>query len=244
MQVINVEFDENTNAYLSPTPDREVDQTILGMICDYIVPRLTGRRILELGVGDQVWTPRLVERFPDVTTVDASPTLLAAMKETLAGKTWTPVECFFEDYEPADRFDTVLATFVLEHVDDAELILRLAHRKWLREGGRLVVAVPHALSLHRRLAVHMGIASHPGQLGDSDRRMHHKRCVTCHEMERMIVNAGFRVLEKRGMFTKVLPNSMLARCSEEQLRGMFDLGLELPIEYSAAIYFQAQADGS
>jgi hypothetical protein len=59
-------------------------------------------------------------------------------------------------------------------------------------------------------------------------------------MEKLIVDAGFKVIEKKGMFTKILPNSMLVQCSDEQLRGMFELGLELPIEYSAAIYFLAE----
>lgn len=234
------ELDTMKDEYLSPTPDRSVDQKILELISDFVVAKVTGERILELGVGDQVWTPKLVGRFADVTSIDGSAELLAAMQRRLAGKRWTPIRSLFEEYEPDQPFDTILATYVLEHVDNPSMILGLAHRIWLKDGGRLIVVVPHALSLHRRLAVKMGLASYPGELGDTDRRMGHKRCLTCYEMEKLIVDAGFGVVEKKGMFTKVLPNSMLVQCSDEQLRGMFELGLELPIEYAAAIYFLAE----
>lgn len=227
--------------YLSPSADRRVDQRLVEMVADYIIPKLTGNRILELGVGDQVWTPKLLERFVDVTSIDGSAELLAAMGSRLAGKKWTPVQTYFEDFESERGFDTVLITYVLEHVDDPSLILNRARRLWLRPRGRLAVVVPHALSLHRRLAVRMGLASYCGELGETDKRMGHKRCLTWHEMEKLIVDAGFRILERRGMITKVLPNSMLVHCSDEQLRGLFDLGLELPMDYAAAVFFLAEA---
>ncbi|MBA4372535.1 MAG: hypothetical protein C0402_06690 [Thermodesulfovibrio sp.] len=226
--------------YLCPGPDRRVDQHILDLVCDFVLPKISGSRALELGVGDQVWTPKLLERFESVTSVDGSKELLTAMAQKVKGRDWTAVNSFFEDYIPVLLFDTVLITYVLEHVDDPLLILRHARRRWLKEGGRLAVVVPHALSLHRRLAVKMGLASHPAELGDTDRRMGHKHCFTSYEMEKMIINAGFRIIEVKGMFTKVLPNSMLTGCSDEQLKGLFELGLSLPVEYSAAIFILAE----
>lgn len=234
------ELDSFKNEYLSPTPDRRVDQQVLGLVCEFVISKLAGERVLELGVGDQVWTPKLLEKFGSVTSIDGSQELLSAMQLKLPGKRWTPVHSFFEEYDPEQRFDTVLMTYVLEHVDDPFLILQRARRHWVSEGGRLAVVVPHALSLHRRLAVKMGLVSFPGELGDTDRRMGHKHCFTSYEMEKLIFNAGFRIIERKGMFTKVLPNSMLSQCSDGQLRGLFELGLELPIEYSAAVFFLAQ----
>jgi 2-polyprenyl-3-methyl-5-hydroxy-6-metoxy-1,4-benzoquinol methylase len=232
---------EQINAeYLNPTPDRGVDQKILDFVSDFVISRLSGDRILELGVGDQIWTPKLLDKFDDVTSVDGSSGLLAAMQEKLGGKRWTSVCSLFEDYQPERTFDTVLATFVLEHVDNPEQILQLANQCWLKPGGRLAIVVPHALSLHRRLAVKMGLASYCGELGETDRRIGHKHAFTCYGMEKMLVEAGFQIIEQKGMFTKVLPNKMLVPCSDEQLRGLFELGLDLPIEYSTTIYFLAE----
>lgn len=231
----------NPAEYLNPTLDRTVDEKILELVSEFVIPKVTGGRILELGVGDQIWTPKLVDRFNDVTTVDASSVLLTAMQEKLLGKRWMPVLCMFEEYRPEKSFDTVLATYVLEHVDDPSVIFQLAKRQWLKPGGQLVVVVPHALSLHRRLAVAMDLAPHCGYLGETDRRMGHKHCFSVYEMEKLLIQNDFAIVEKTGMFTKVLPNILLVQCSDAQLRGMFQLGLELPIEYSAAICFIAES---
>lgn len=229
--------------YLKPTPDRRVDQRIVDLVSDFIIPKLKGDRILELGIGDQVWTPKLVDKFADVTSIDGSEELLSKMQHKLAGKHWTPVLSLFEDYNPTCRFDSVLMTYVLEHIENPKQILRLAREKWIKDGGRLVVVVPHALSLHRRLAARMGLASYSGELGDTDRRMGHKQCFTYYEMEKLIIEAGYKIVEKNGMFTKVLPNSNLVQCSNEQLFGMFELGFELPIEYSSIIYLIGETKG-
>lgn len=238
------ELEQINTEYLNPTKDRGVDQKILNMISDLVISGLSGESILELGVGDQIWTPKLLQKFADVTSIDGSSGLLAAMEAKLAdkphGKRWTPVCSLFEDYQPDQPFDTVLATFVLEHVDNPSLILHLAYHNWLKPGGQLAVVVPHALSLHRRLAVKMGLASYPGELGETDRRIGHKYAFTCYKMEELIVEAGFEIIEQKGMFTKALPNNILVSCSDQQLRGLFELGLDLPIEYSATIYFLAQ----
>lgn len=234
------ELESIEKEYIAPTPDRVVDQKFVDLIARYVVSRLPGNDLLELGVGDQIWTRYLVDKFKTVTTVDASEQLLKIIGETMKGKNWTPVTSFFEDYEPEIRYDTVLATYVLEHVDDPGLVLRLAREKWLKEGGRIAVVVPHALSLHRRLSVEMGMSLHPAQLGETDHRMGHKHCFTCFEMEKLIVAAGFKIVESSGLICKVLPNAMLAQCNDAQLEGLFKLGLSLPIEYSGAIYFQAE----
>src|ERR1051325_4769735 len=195
-------LDAPKNVYLRPTPDWVVDQKLIDMAAEFVTARLRGPRVLELGVGAQVWTPSLLRQFEFVTSLDASAELLDAMALTLAGtsegRRWTPVHTYFEDYVPEQRFDTVVATYVLEHVDDPGLVLRRARTLWLRPGGLLAVVVPHALSLHRRLAVKMGIASRPDELGESDRRLGHKHCFTHFEMRRLIEDAGLTVEEQFG----------------------------------------------
>ena len=235
---------ENLNKYkeiyLKPTQERVVDQKRMKLVADYILPKLKGNRVLELGVGDQIWTPKLIERFTDVVTIDGSSELLAEMKKRLGEKHWKPVVSFFENYKPEKPFDIVLMTYVLEHVDNPLEILNLACKSWLKDEGLLVVIVPHALSLHRRLGVKMGLISFSGELGESDRLVGHKWCFSCYEMEKLVMTAGFEVIESKGMFTTIFPNNMLVQCSDEQLRGMFNLGLDLPIEYSSIIYFIAK----
>ena len=235
------ELNTNENEYINPTPDRIVDKKIFEFVSDFIIPRIQGDDLLELGVGDQIWTPKLIKRFKSVTTVEASSELIVQLQRKIDQPNWKAVLSYFEEYKPQERFDVVLATYVLEHVKDPLLIMTLAKNFWLKPRGRFALVVPHALSLHRRLACTMGVAAHPGELKETDRRMGHTHCFTYLEIEKLLIDAGFKILEKKGMFTKTLPNGMLTHCSDEQLRGLFNLGMELPIEYSAAIYFLAES---
>ncbi len=245
MKDAKLSLDENSPEYLAPEPDRVVDQKILAMVADYLIPKVPAGNVLELGVGDQVWTPKLLAHCRHVATVDGSRVLLGHMEAALAGSAlrerWTPEVSLFEEYAPKERFDAVAATYVLEHVEDPLRILKLARERWLRSGGTILTAVPHALSLHRRLAVKMGLIQNPSELGETDFRMEHMRCLTWTQMRDLLEQAGFRVAQYGGMFTKPLPNAMLTGLSDAQLRGLFELGTELPIEYSAAIYFLAEA---
>jgi SAM-dependent methyltransferase len=225
--------------YLSESPEQAVNNKIMAMTADFVIDRLPGQRILEMGVGGQVWTPRLAEHFNEVTTVDTAPRLLQVLREKLSDRNWTGVEATFETYAPAALFDTVLCSMVLEHVDDPGEIVERA-KSWLKPGGHLAILVPHALSLHRRLAVTMGLAETPGELGPADQRLGHRRCMSFAEVEELLRLAEYQVVERSGLFAKMLPNNLLVKCSDAQLQGMFKLGTELPIEYAAVIYYLAK----
>lgn len=234
-------LDNNVAEYLAPTPDRVVDQKIMAMVCEFLIDKLEGKQVLEMGVGDQVMTPMLVSRYPAVTTIDGSQQLLDAMRRRLVveSKAWTGVCTLFEEYVPERKFDLVFCTYVLEHVDNVSAVLRHAKLHWLQPGGRIAIVVPHALSLHRRLARVMGMIKCLNDLGKTDARMDHRRCMTCFDLEQEIACAGLHVDDKAGLFCKPLPNKDLCHLTEQQLQGLFTLGRELPIEYAAAIYYLA-----
>jgi len=239
MKIPTNDLDRIGQTYLDTTPEQGVNNAIMEMLADFTLQRLPPGRLLEMGVGGQVWTPKLVERFDDVTTVDGSQVLLDEMSTLLSADNWTPVCAMFEDYEPSKLFDVVISSMVLEHVDDPALVLRRVY-DWLVPGGVVAVLVPHALSLHRRLAVTMGLSQSPADLGPADMRLGHRRCMTYLELEELLADCGFEVIENHGLYAKLLPNDVLTHCSEAQLRAMFELGLELPIEYAALLYFLAR----
>lgn len=227
--------------YLQPTPDRKVDRFLNSVIADWVIARLPGGRLLELGAGDGVWTSKLLNAFRHVTTVDRSSRLLQAVAANLQGAVnWTPVCSTFEEYQPESQFDTVLASYVLEHVESPlDLLMRI--RQWLRHGGSLALIVPNGLSLHRRLAVIMGLQRSPTVLGPTDKRLHHRHSFTPAEIDGLLQRAGFRTQHRWGLMAKTLPNSMLVHCSPEQLRGLVLLGLELPVDLAAALFYLAEA---
>ena len=227
---------EISREYISPTPARQVDRRILKFVAGYVIERLKEGSVLEMGVGDRVWTPLVLKRFGETSVVDASSELLESLKE-FAGLGRIEKYCsLFEDFSPDVSFDNILCTYVLEHVDDPVEILRRA-ADWLNPDGGIHLVIPHALSLHRRLAVLMNLQKSPGDLGDSDRHIGHRRCLTHTELDSLVGEAGLKIVERTGLISKLVPNLLMEKFPDEILDGIVRLGAELPIEYSGTLYY-------
>ena len=99
--------------------------------------------VLELGCGTGLNTEWLAAQAGTVTATDVSDARLARARSRL-GDAVTLQRLDITDpwsFE-ADRFDAVVATLVLEHVEDLEAIFREAHRV-LRNGGTFYLAELH-----------------------------------------------------------------------------------------------------
>jgi len=210
-----------------------VDNKVLAFDMAKTLHHVTGPNVLELGVGDGMWTGKIVERFGRSFIVDASAKLLAAARSR-HGSTVTVFESFFEDFTPPPglRFNSIIATHVLEHVQDPVLVLKRA-REWLAPGGRVLVIVPNATSLHRQLAVMMGIQPTVYSFSPRDHQVGHVRVYDLDALRRDVEAAGYAVVAERGLFLKILPNYMMSGFSEELLRALVDISDRLPAELMA-----------
>jgi SAM-dependent methyltransferase len=149
-------------------------------------------------------------------------------------------EGLFEEFAPAEPFDAVLALHVLEHVDDPRALLRHV-AGWLRPGGRIVAAVPNAESLHRRLAVRMGLQERLDSLSARDGLVGHQRVYTLAGLRGDVEAAGLRVVDELGWFLKTLPNSMMLGFDPALLRAQFSISDELSPDMLANIAIVAEA---
>jgi 2-polyprenyl-3-methyl-5-hydroxy-6-metoxy-1,4-benzoquinol methylase len=228
--------------YRRPDPGRLVDRQFLAWTVDRLLDWVKGPEVLELGFGDDQWTEKILRRFGHSHVVDASERLLV-QAQVKYGDRITTYASLFEEFSPPKRFDSVVASYVLEHVEDpVEVMTRAA--SWLAPGGHVLVVVPHADSIHRRLAVAMGMQTRTDALGPTDRQMGHRRVYTIAAMERDIVAAGLKIHRRRGLLFKPLPQGMLTGFSAAMLEGFMKLGDEAPMEYAASIAFDCvRADG-
>src|SRR5262249_53650638 len=108
---------------------------------------------------------------------------------------------------------------------------------WLAPDGHVVILVPHADSIHRRLAVCMGMQKRTDELGPTDAQMGHRRVYTMDKMEQDIARAGLRPIRKRGLVFKPLPQKMMASLSDQLLSGFMNLGDVMPMEYAMVIAY-------
>jgi len=112
----------------------------------YLRP-VAGGRLLEIGCGNGRQLEFLRDLGWMVEGVDPDPTALAAA--SARGLT-VHMGTLAEQGFPAEHFDAIVSSHVIEHVHDPVGLLREC-RRILRPGGRLVIVTPNTASLGHRL---------------------------------------------------------------------------------------------
>ena len=188
----------------------------------------SARSILEMGYGEGNFTAVLSKLRRRLTVLEGSPVLVEKARLIYGEKVRFEC-CLFEDYVPEERFDRIVATHVLEHVDDPVRLLR-GMKRWLKPKGRIIVIVPNSESIHRRLAVMMKLQPKLDTLGVRDKLVGHQRVYSMAALRRDIRAGGFKPLAQQGFFLKVLPNSMMLGFSAELIQALNSISPELPNE--------------
>ena len=219
-----------------------VNKAVIELSADLVLSSVSrSSEVVEMGYGLGVWTRKVLQHLPHTTIIDGSASLLSQASRSF-GSRITTAHALFEEFSPVKKYDHVFCTYVLEHVLDPVMVLKSV-RKWLAPGGLLHILVPNAGSLHRRLAVQMGIHKELHDLGRSDRRLGHHRVYTLDRLIRDVRASGLVVKKKRGMFVKLVPLSQMGSFSMAQLRGLLQLSEQMPIEYCASLYLVASRSG-
>jgi 2-polyprenyl-3-methyl-5-hydroxy-6-metoxy-1,4-benzoquinol methylase len=228
------------DVHLSKHPAHIVDSKALAFDREKMLPYVKGPKVLELGCGDGDWTPRMIEIFGQAYVVDASKKLLAHVAAMNKGKV-TAFASLFETFMPPEglKFDTVIATHVLEHVDDPVRVLQRC-RGWLAPDGIVLIIVPNATSLHRRLAVMMGIQQSVYDFSPRDHEVGHQRVYDLPALRKDVVEAGFHIIVERGLFLKILPNSMMTEFPDALLKALVDISDDMPAALMANIALVVQ----
>jgi 2-polyprenyl-3-methyl-5-hydroxy-6-metoxy-1,4-benzoquinol methylase len=189
------------------------------------------RSVLELGYGEGIVTEDLVKTGKKVTQVEGSARLVDEVRQRYGTKV-TCVHAMFEEFETDELFDAVVASHVLEHVDDPIAVLRRM-RSWIRPDGRILIIVPNSESIHRRLAVLMNLQPRLDSLSPRDHLVGHQRVYSLEGLVSDVHAANLDVLSARGFFFKPLPNSMMLEFSPELIDAMNRLATEMPAEWLA-----------
>lgn len=215
-------------------PDMFIENTCQRYELEWVVKKIgEGLSILDLGYGDGLFLEKIA-RENDLTLVEGSSELSEAAV-TRAGELGLNVKIItslFEDFIPDSKFDVVIASHVLEHVDNPNYLLTVI-KSWLKPEGMLICIVPNRESLHRRLGVKMGLIKTLDELSARDLVVGHQRVYSYIELEADLNLANFTILEKRGFFTKTLANSQMLGLTEDVIWGLCQLSEDLPFEMGA-----------
>lgn len=196
-------------------------------------PFFNNGSLLELGSFKGDFTRRFLPYFDDVTCVEASDTAVAEARMKLGDKV-TFVNSLFEKATLPKRFDNIVLTHVLEHLDDPVLVLKRINDEWLADGGRFFLVCPNANAPSRQIAVKMGLISHNAAVTPAEAEHGHRCTYTLDTLERDAVAAGLKVVHRSGIFFKALANFQWERLlqtdiiSNEYLEGCYKLGQQYP----------------
>ena len=189
--------------------------------------------VLELGSFQGRFTRRLLEHFTDLTCVEASGEALAVARESL-GDTVSFINSTFEEAVLPRRYDNIVMTHVLEHLDDPIKVLRKINDEWLAEDGRFFLVCPNANAPSRQIAVKMGLISHNAAVTPAEAEHGHRITYSLDTLERDAAAAGLKVVMRTGIFFKALANFQWDRLlrtdiiSDAYLEGCYQLGQQYP----------------
>ena len=189
--------------------------------------------LLELGSFKGEFTRRFLPHFSDVTCVEASGEALAEAREKL-GDQVKFIHARFEDVQLPARYDHIVMTHVLEHLDDPVRVLKRVNNEWLADGGRFFLVCPNANAPSRQIAVKMGLISHNAAVTPAEAQHGHRITYSLDTLERDAVAAGLQVVHRSGIFFKALANFQWDRLlqtdilSAEYLDGCYALGQQYP----------------
>ena len=161
-----------------------------------------GTSLLDIPCGDGTLTEMMSSHFDRIVGVDASSRHLEIAKQRLPKVEFHHE--LIEDLELNEKFDTVTMLNVLEHVADPVGVLKKA-ASFLSENGVLIVHVPNAHAVNRKIAVLMGTLETCEELSPFDINIAgHRRSYDLQTFKQEIEKSGLKLISTGGIFYKML----------------------------------------
>jgi 2-polyprenyl-3-methyl-5-hydroxy-6-metoxy-1,4-benzoquinol methylase len=229
----------NYNNELKDTPDHKYAYNFdIDVMHHYMIESFKNNFVkgncLELGSSKGFFTKRLIPYFDDITCVEASNDALIEAKNILNVDNITYFNSLFETVKLPKKYDNIILTHVLEHIDNPVGLLERIQNEWLSDDGKLFLVCPNANAPSRQIAVKMGLISHNSSVTEAEKEHGHRITYTIDTLERDARLAGLSIVHRSGIFFKALANFQWDKMlqtdiiSKEYLDGCYELGQQYP----------------
>lgn len=200
-----------------------------------LLRRLRPRSILEVGCGLDTFAGhwREADRF---VVVEPRPGFAEKARADMADRPEvTVIEAYIEAAAPTldGPFDLIILSGLLNEIADCRPLLRAV--AGLAGPSTIVhVNVPNARSLHRLLAVRMGLISSVLEASEAQRAFQQPWIFTMESLTELVLSCGFSVVEKGSYFVKPFAHSQMQTLQEAgfltpgMLEGLWGLSEDLP----------------
>jgi 2-polyprenyl-3-methyl-5-hydroxy-6-metoxy-1,4-benzoquinol methylase len=202
---------------------------------------------LQLGCSNGYETAILASQLKTLAVVDGSSIFINKLKESNAYPNVRFTYSLFEEYAlPAGetKYDFVFCNYILEHVFETDSILKMI-RSVIADNGIFFAVVPNANAFSRQLALDMKLITGLRDLTENDHRHGHRRVYDMQTIKADVTNAGFDIIDSRGIIFKILADFQLNKIMEEKIMGdahirsLYNLGLQYP-ELTDSIFIAAR----
>lgn len=228
------------NIYLNPELKNNnkvedlIDSVSLAEIINILDLKNHRGPILDMGYGTGLMLHELINTHGlQIDLVEGSAALCEQARKEHGNRAHI-YHSFFETFTTTKKYAHILALHVLEHVDHPVQVLQQMMQA-LTPRGRMIVLVPNAHSLHRRLAVQMELQEHLHSLSPKDHLVGHQRVFDPTTLQACALEAGFEIEQFFGLGLKTLPYSMMESWSDDLIRSCVQISPTLPAELLANI---------
>jgi len=196
-------------------------------------PFFKGNNVMELGSFKGDFTKHLLPLFENITCVDASDESIQIAKDNLPSYIEF-INSTFEDLSINKKYQNILLTHVLEHIDDRIDLLEKIRNNWVTDDGLIFIVCPNANAASRQIAVKMGLINNVHDVTESEKKHGHRVTYSLDTLENDVKKSGLKVVHKGGIFFKSLANFQWDEVinkkivSKEYLDGCYILGHHYP----------------
>lgn len=198
---------------------------------------INGKTMLDIGCGVGTLTKAIADNFERVVGIDGSRVKINKARDKNQGGNIEYDLCLFENYKRRTQFDFIVCTNFLEHVDDSLSFLWQV-KKILSPNGLVVLTVPNALGLHKRIGRAMGLIDDFYKLTPADIEKGHKRVYDSPSLKKELITAGFKIIHVGGILLKPLSHKQMESWDPRIIDALYEVGKEIP-EYCSSLLITA-----
>jgi 2-polyprenyl-3-methyl-5-hydroxy-6-metoxy-1,4-benzoquinol methylase len=210
-------------------PDTDFDLQFTRATGDRIARWLRpGDRVLELGCATGAMTAAFAGEDRTIVAVDRAEDYLAVARDRrLPGVRWLQAD-FAAAPPPTGAHDHVVLANVLHELDDPQTLLATVAEEHLAPSGIVHVSLQNPLSLHRLVALEMGLIDDLSEVAANGLKYATRRLYTAAELAALAGRAGLEVAHREGVMLKPLPNAAMAALDPAVLAGFVAAAKHLP----------------
>lgn len=231
-------LDSYKNAYQNDFLYSLDNELILNWYPNRIIENSKEGSLLELGLGHGYTSINFSKKFEKHTVIEGSKGIIEQFHGKFKNHKINIINEYFEKYESIEKFDVIVMGFIIEHVDEPNLILK-KYKQYLNKNGSIFITVPNAEALNKRFGYEAGIIDDIFKLSEGDKALGHKRLFTVDSLRKLVEDEGYLVKNIEGIFLKPITTKQIIdlKLPEKTLNAMLKVGVNYP-ELCAAIMME------